>query len=384
MQDGDYQYSNVEPAESARRPKRTRPKKRRRPGRLWRLGTVVSGLLTFSMIIVAAMIGALYFLKLQFDEPGPLKEEKTVIVTAGSGLSGIARGLERAGVVSRAELFMAGVMIKRAEKRLKAGEYRFEAAISMEDVLGKLIEGKSVKHKVTLAEGLTSEQIVTRLREHEVLIGDIEEVPAEGVLLPETYLFQRGKSRAELVAEMKAAQEKLIAELWPKRSPDIAVKTPQEALILASIVEKETGVASERPRIAAVFHNRLRKSMRLQSDPTIIYGIIGGKGALGRPIRRSEIDKKTPYNTYQIDGLPPTPIANPGRASIAAVLNPATTDDLYFVADGSGGHAFATSLSDHQKNVSAWRKISAEMRKKAAEEAAKADAASADDPKPAN
>ena len=193
-----------------------------------------------------------------------------------------------------------------------------------------------------------------------VLVGEVSAVPEEGALLPETYLFERGTSRDEILARMAAAHDAVMEELWPARAENLPIKTEEEAVILASIVEKETGVAEERPRVASVFINRLNRGMRLQSDPTIIYGITGGKGPLGRRIRRSEIDGATPYNTYQIDGLPPTPIANPGRAAIEAVLNPPETKDLYFVADGTGGHAFASSLKEHLKNVAAFRRIQRE------------------------
>jgi UPF0755 protein len=247
-------------------------------------------------------------------------------------------------------------------------------------LLDKLVEGKSIRHKVTVAEGLTSQQVVRKLLDHPELTGEIQEIPAEGSLLPDTYLFRRGESRQDILNRMAQAQQVFLAEHWKNRAPDLPIDTPQEALILASIVEKETAVEGERPQIAAVFENRLKKGMRLQSDPTIIYGLVGGEGKLGRPILQSELDKKTVYNTYQIDGLPPTPIANPGRSAILATLNPAETDALYFVADGSGGHAFASSLSEHNDNVADWRRI--EKQRRAEEEARKEaeGAASTDSP----
>jgi len=226
---------------------------------------------------------------------------------------------------------------------------------------------------VTLAEGLTSYQVVQRLMAHPELRGEIAEIPPEGRLLPDTYKFGSNDTRQDIIERMRAAQAKFLAKVWPTRDPDIVVTTPEEALILASIVEKETGRADERPRIASVFENRLKKKMRLQSDPTIIYGLVGGKGALDHPIQQEELDRETGYNTYKINGLPPTPIANPGRAAIEAVLRPAKTKDLYFVADGSGGHIFAPTLDEHNKNVVAWRKIEREIRaREAAEAAAKA------------
>jgi len=223
---------------------------------------------------------------------------------------------------------------------------------------------------VTLAEGLTSYQIVQKLIAHPELHGEITEIPPEGSLLPDTYRFGREDTRQDIIDRMQAAHKKFIAKVWETRDPEIVVTTPEEAVILASIVEKETGRADERPLIASVFENRLRKNMRLQSDPTIIYGLVGGKGALDHPIQQDELDRETGYNTYKINGLPPTPIANPGRAAIEAVLRPAKTKDLYFVADGTGGHVFATSLEEHNKNVFKWRKVEREIRAKEAQEAA--------------
>jgi UPF0755 protein len=193
--------------------------------------------------------------------------------------------------------------------------------------------------------------------EHPALSGAITEIPPEGSLLPDTYVFRRGLERQALLNQMREAQTKLVESLWAERAPDLPLADTKEAVILASIVEKETGVPEERRQVAAVFVNRLRKKMRLQSDPTIIYGIVGGRGRLDRPIRQSDIEAKTEYNTYRIDGLPPTPIANPGRESLLAVLRPAPIEDLYFVADGSGGHVFARTLEEHRQNVRKWRKI---------------------------
>jgi UPF0755 protein len=221
-------------------------------------------------------------------------------------------------------------------------------------------------------------QIVQRLNANSDLEGEIAQVPAEGTLLPDTYRFETGDTRSDIIERMQVGQQKFLAKMWEERDPDVVVKTPEEAIILASIVEKETGRADERPRIAAVFSNRLKKKMRLQSDPTIIYGLVAGQGALDHPIQQDELDRDTPYNTYKIDGLPPGPIANPGRAAIEAVLKPANTKDLYFVADGKGGHAFAPSLDEHNKNVQKWRVVEREIRaKEAAEAAAAAEAAKA-------
>jgi UPF0755 protein len=233
-----------------------------------------------------------------------------------------------------------------------------------------LKSGKSILYSVSLPEGLTVKQMFRKLSDDQVLVGDLPtELPAEGSLMPDTYKFTRGTKRSEIVQQMAAAQKALVDQIWEKRDPDLPVSTVEELVTLASIVEKETGRADERPRVASVFINRLDKGMRLQSDPTIIYGIFGGDGKpADRPILKSDIDKQTPYNTYIIKGLPPTPIANPGRAALEAVANPSRTPELYFVADGTGGHVFAETLDEHNANVRRWRKVEAER----AAEAAKA------------
>jgi UPF0755 protein len=271
-------------------------------------------------------------------------------------------------------------MYLRGTGALKAGEYEFRKQASMRQVLDTLVEGKSIAHKVTLAEGLTSQQMVERIEASPDLKGTITAIPAEGTLLPDTYRFQIGDSREDIIERMQVAQKKFLAKMWEERDPDIVVQTPEEAIILASIVEKETSRADERPLIASVFQNRLRKKMRLQSDPTIIYGLVGGKGVLDHPIQQEELDRDTAYNTYKINGLPPGPIANPGRASIEAVLKPAKTKDLYFVADGSGGHTFAPSLDEHNKNVAQWRQIERAQREQERAEAAAAAAAGTPSP----
>src|SRR5690606_12136402 len=237
-----------------------------------------------------------------------------------------------------------------------------------------LSQGKAVLYRLSIPEGLTSQQIVARLKAEENLAGDITEVPPEGSLLPDTYRYSRGTARADIIERMRADQRRFIAAIWDKRQKDLPFQTIEQALVLASIVEKETGRADERERIAGVFVNRLRRGMRLQSDPTIIYGIAGGQGTLGRPITRSDIDTPTAHNTYAITGLPPTPICNPGRAAIEATLNPAKTKDVYFVADGTGGHSFSETLKEHNAAVQVWRQIEREMR---ARQAAAASAAAA-------
>ena len=254
---------------------------------------------------------------------------------------------------------MGGVLALKAREDLKAGEYQFKAHASLRDVVATIVEGRVVAHQLTIPEGLTSEQIVARLLEDDILTGNIKEIPREGSLLPDTYNFNRGITREQMIQRMQQGQQRVLKEVWDRHSPDLPIKTPEQLVVLASLVEKETGKPEERTRVAAVFVNRLKQKMRLQSDPTIIYGLVGGKGTLGRPIIKSEIEQPTPYNTYQIDGLPPGPIANPGRASLEAAANPARTRELYFVADGTGGHAFAETYEQHQKNVARLRAMEA-------------------------
>jgi len=291
--------------------------------------------------------------------PGPLAESAVVLLESGSAVSTIAEDLEDAGVIEHPELFIAAVRIKGVQGKIKAGEYEIPAGASVMDVIDIFIAGKSIHHYFTAAEGLTTAQIIRALTANEVLIGDVTLTPAEGELLPETYAFTRGETRDGVLQRMMKDQDALIERLWDNRALELPFSTKEEAIILASIVEKETGVASERPRIAAVFVNRLKRGMRLESDPTIIYGLTQGE-PLGRGLRVSELRKETPYNTYIIRGLPPTPIANPGRESIEAVLNPADTDDLFFVADGTGGHVFSSNLRDHEANVAKWRRVERE------------------------
>ena len=333
-------------------PERRRSKRARHP-------LVVAGnaIITLFLIVSVAAGYLLYLGKQRFDAPGPLQEDKVVAIPRGSGIRDIADLLTKDGVIDQPWVFVGGVLVLKAHEGLKAGEYQFKAHASLNDVVNTLSDGKVVTHQISIPEGLTSEQIVARLMDNDVLTGDINEVPAEGSLLPDTYNFTRGMTRAQLIQHMQQAQQRLVKEIWSRRAADLPIKTPEQLVILASLIEKETGKPDERTRIAAVFVNRLKQRMRLQSDPTIIYGLVGGKGTLGRPIMKSEIDQPTPYNTYQIDGLPPGPITNPGRAALEAAANPARTRDLYFVADGTGGHVFAETYEQHQKNVAHLRKV---------------------------
>jgi len=324
---------------------------------------VIGNAIISACVLLAIVVGAvLYFGKERFEAPGPLPEDRIVNLPRGSGIRDIADALTREGVIDQTWVFIGGVLVLKAREDLKAGEYQFKAHASLRDVVETIIEGKVVTHQIGVPEGLTSEQIVARLMDDDVLTGNIKEIPREGSLLPDTYNFTRGVTREQMIQRMQQAQQRLVKEIWDHHSTDLPIKTPDQLVVLASLVEKETGKPDERTRVAAVFVNRLKQKMRLQSDPTIIYGLIGGKGALGRPILKSEIEQPTPYNTYQIDGLPPGPIANPGRASLEAAANPARTRELYFVADGTGGHVFSETYEQHQKNVARLRSVEADQK----------------------
>jgi UPF0755 protein len=269
--------------------------------------------------------------------------------------------LEQDGIINDRWTFLIASRYFKVHDKIKAGEYNIKAMASLRDVLDTLVEGKSILSSISIPEGLTSYQIVERLKADGELAGDILEVPPEGSLLPDTYRFAKGTSREELIRRMQGEQKKFLEGLWPSRSRELQSWKPEDFINIAAIVEKEASRADERPRVAAVYWNRLKKGMPLQADPTIIYGASEGKGTLGRGISKSELhDEDNPYNTYRNKGLPPTPIANPGRAAIEAALNPAKTSDLFFVADGTGGHAFSESYSDHQRNVAKWRQIERE------------------------
>ncbi|MEL6747524.1 MAG: endolytic transglycosylase MltG [Pseudomonadota bacterium] len=343
-------------------PQGRRQRKTARPARFPKLVNGLNGLLTTAFLaLLATVAGYLLVLRL-YDAPGPAPAQTAVVIPKGDGLQEIADRLVRERVLDAPWLFTLGVLRFQAQTKLRAGEYQFPAGASVRNVLDTLVEGKTIQHKVTVPEGRTSYEVVEILNRHPLLTGQIQTIPPEGSLLPNTYTFDRGTPRTEVLRRMERAQERLIAKLWETRQPNLPVKTIEDAIKLASIVEKETGQNDERERVAAVFVNRLRRNMRLQSDPTIIYGITLGRGKLGRPIRRSDIRRKDDFNTYQIPGLPKTPICNPGGEAIAAVLNPAQTDELYFVADGTGGHVFARTLDEHNANVRNWRQIERRLR----------------------
>ncbi len=293
----------------------------------------------------------------RYESPGPLEQAETVVIPRGSGLEAIAITLGDSGVIGSPLVFVAAAKLTGAFRELKAGEYRFPAGISIEAVLEQMRQGRTVVHRFTVPEGLTSAQVVALLEREAILTGHILKPPKEGSLLPETYHFAYGDSRTALVERMQTAMSQALAEAWKNRDPNLPFETSQQALTLASVVEKETGIAMERPKVAGVFVNRLETGMKLQSDPTVIYALTEGSGELGRALTRNDWKFESPYNTYQVNGLPPGPIANPGKASIQAVMKPERHEFLYFVADGTGGHVFAKSLPDHNRNVAKWREI---------------------------
>ena len=377
---------------------------------MWR--SLASNALTLFIVLLVVAAGLLAWGRETFQGPGPLAEAICFRVERGASLSAVSRALEEQGAVSDARIFRIGADYSNKAELLKFGSYLLPPNASMREVLGALTEGgqstcgreinfrigvtvadvvlreldaatnryvevvkfdpaveaapqayvdvaqdADIRYRVTLAEGVTSWQVAEALKRADFLTGEVTEVPPEGSLAPDSYEVDRGSDRAALLARMTAAQTAILEDLWASRASGLPYDTPAEALIMASIIEKETGVADERPQVASVFVNRLERGMRLQTDPTVIYGVTLGQGVLGRGLRQSELRRATPYNTYVIEGLPPTPIANPGRLSIEAALNPATTPYIFFVADGTGGHAFAVTLDEHNANVARWREI---------------------------
>jgi UPF0755 protein len=376
---------------------------------MWR--AIASNALTLIVLALVVAAGLLAWGREMYTAPGPLADAACVRVERGASLSAVSRMLEAQGVIADARVFRIGADYAERENALKFGSYLVPAGASMAQVVDIVTQGGAstcgrevnfrigvtatdvvlreldpatqayrevvkfdpageippeyqavadeadLRFRITVAEGATSWQVIEGLKAAPFLAGEAPEVPPEGALAPDSYAVDRGDDRAQLVETMRENQAALLAELWAGRRDGLPYQTPEEALIMASIIEKETGVPEERGRVASVFVNRLRQGMRLQTDPTVIYGITLGQGVLGRGLRQSELRRATPYNTYVIDGLPPTPIANPGRASIAAALNPDDTDFIFFVADGTGGHAFAVTLEEHNRNVEAWRAI---------------------------
>lgn len=381
---------------------------------MWR--SIASNALTLIVVGLVALAGVLSWGQREYSGPGPLAQAVCFQVEKGTNLGEVSRLLESKGVISDARILRIGAGYSEKGGSLKFGSYLLPANVSMSDALGILTAGgqstcgrevnyrigvtgadivlreldaasnayvevakfdpavdpipteykdadwmADVRYRVTLAEGVTSWQVVQSLKAADFLAGDIAEVPPEGTLSPDSYEVKPQTERGDILADMTARQTATLAELWATRATGLPYKTPEEALIMASIVEKETGIAAERGRVASIFINRMAQGMRLQTDPTVIYGVTKGEGVLGRGLRQSELRRETPWNTYVIDGLPPTPIANPGRDSIMAALNPDQTDFLYFVADGTGGHAFAKTLREHNANVAKWREIEAQQ-----------------------
>ncbi|MBS28541.1 MAG: aminodeoxychorismate lyase [Alphaproteobacteria bacterium] len=335
------------------------------PPRRRRAGWFVS-ILIFVLIAGATLVGGgMVMLHRAYTDPGPLAADTRVIIPRGASGRMIGGALAETGVVADPRLFALAVRVFAPEQPLRAGEYAFPARISLRDAVAKLQSGEMVLRRLTIAEGLTTREILAQISAVDGLSGDVPEPGdiAEGALLPETYHYSWGDDRGGLVQRMVEARDEALAQLWPARKAGLPIASPQDAVVLASIVERETGLSEERARVAAVFINRLNRGMRLQSDPTVAYGIAEPGGALDRPLTRADLKVDHPYNTYVHAGLPPGPIANPGLASIEAVLNPSETSDLYFVADGTGGHAFARTLAEHNRNVARWRRIQRELRR---------------------
>ncbi|MBB5516526.1 UPF0755 protein [Rubricella aquisinus] len=318
---------------------------------------LAANVLTVLIVAMVAISGVIYWGQSQYTAPGPLAEPTVITVERGARLDDVTETLLEAGAIGNDTIFRLGARYDGYDRRLRFGEYEVPAGASMREILALFASGRSIQYFVTIPEGLTSWEAVQIINDTALLTGEITEIPPEGSLAPDTYSFERNATRASIIDRMQAAQETILAEAWANRQDGLPLDSPEELLILASIIEKETSVPEERFDVAAVFVNRLNQGMRLQTDPTVIYGITLGQGPLGRGLRRSELDRATPYNTYQIDGLPPTPIANPGRAAIEATANPSEAPYIFFVADGTGGHAFSVTYAEHQRNVARWREI---------------------------
>jgi UPF0755 protein len=316
---------------------------------------VLGAVLVLLIVLVVLAGGAVIFAKHVYDAPGPLPEAKNVVVPRG-GLDTVAETLHGAGVIGNVNAFRIAATITRGEGALHSAELAFPAHASLHQVLAVLRTARPVEHRLTIPEGLTSAEIAALVAKTDGLTGETP-VPPEGAVLPETYSFEYGTARTALIERAEHAMRRALDRLWAGRSPNLPLTTPEQAVILASIVERETAKPDERPHVAAVFLNRLRSGMKLQSDPTVIYGVSGGMGELDRKLTRADLDHDDPYNTYRIDGLPPSPICSPGLASLKAVLNPTPSDDLYFVADGTGGHTFSRTLDDHNRAVKTWRSL---------------------------
>jgi UPF0755 protein len=315
-------------------------------------------LLTLLLLVVLAILGGGYlWFENEIKDTGPSAQPTRVLIERGSGLASVARELEQERVITHARVFQVLAMLRGQESLVKAGEYLFPAGSSMVSVLGKLVKGDTVIRRVSFPEGMSSHAMLLQLAEAVGMTGTVPEELPEGTLMPATYDYGWGDERSAVLERMRIEMQQAVGEAWQNRASDLPLQSPQELITLASIVEKETGLPQERPKVAGVFLNRLKRGMKLQSDPTVIYAVTRGKGSLGRGLKRSELTVADPYNTYHSSGLPPGPIANPGRESLMAVAQPDETDALYFVADGSGGHVFSATLAEHNRNVARWRQI---------------------------
>lgn len=320
---------------------------------------LLRAVLLLALLAAAGAGGGWLYLRSWLERPGPLRADAVVLLPPGTGVAGIAARLAEAGAVESPLLFRLGARLTGRDRALKAGEYALRAGMPPSAIVDLLARGEVLLHKVAVPEGLTAREVWALLESSDVLAGELPAPPPEGALLPETYLVPRGETRAKVAGRMREDMRRELEAAWASRAPDLPLRTPEEALTLASIIEKETGVPEEYPLVASVFVNRLRRGMRLQTDPTVIYALTGGAGTrdLGRELTTADLEVDHPYNTYRVVGLPPGPIANPGRGAIRAALQPADTGYLYFVADGKGGHAFARTLEEHGRNVARWRRV---------------------------
>ena len=351
---GDTPEQSVDPGPSVEAPAASRARPRR--GGRWFVR-----LLALAVVGLTMVGGAAAYFGVLLSREGPLAEATTLVIPRGASVDEIAARLEAAGIVEDAGVVALAQRLLGRARPLRAGEFAFPPRVGARAALAIIQSGETVVRRLTVPEGLTVAQTLALVAATEGLTGRIDSAPAEGTLLPETYHYGWGDDATDMVARMRRAMVDTIDALWPARAADLPLATREDAVILASIVERETALVEERPRVAAVFVNRLRRGMRLQSDPTVVYGLTNGQGPLGRPLSRADLRSTHPYNTYVVRGLPPGPIANPGRASIEAVLNPLATDELYFVADGSGGHVFALTLAEHNRNVARWRRVQREQ-----------------------
>jgi UPF0755 protein len=309
------------------------------------------------LVVAASVIGGVIWTWDAYKAPGPLQSETALIIPKGAGVQEVAQILQDSGVTDNPHLFVLGARYTEMARRMRAGEFAFAPRVSMKEAVKHLVDGKMVRRRLTVPEGLLTREIIALVTAADGLTGTVEAPEPEGAYLPETYFYSHGDSRAAVLARMTAAMDDALSAAWAKRDPKIGLKSARQALVLASIIEKETGVAAERARVSAVFHNRLRRRMRLQSDPTVAYAVTGGGVSLGRPLTRADLEAESPYNTYRVTGLPPGPIANPGRASLMAAVQPLETKEYYFVADGQGGHAFSRTLREHNRAVAKWRRL---------------------------